>query len=310
MGNCLYLLNCSDFRDVNPLRRPALHAIPSLVRGLPNSDNRCYANSALQCLTRLKPIEFLYESTPLIDHRNSQISEMMYRFYCSQQMNCPDQRVVRGIIEGMGFGLGEAHDSFEFLSLLLSDLQTSSCEPNISSLFQSRLMTLRYCQFCEFPMETAQTCSSFGLNTREKARKVELVELLETFFSTESDHGLVTCSACGQPLGAMQSMYMQSPPRILVLHLRSMQIQRTAPSPYYPKTYVNYPITGLNLSRFTDCPAVYNLAAVIAYDRSHYTCQVHRPDFDLWLLCDDEVVTEVKTCRPVQGAYVLMYTLV
>lgn len=305
MGESLSLCGCADFHRLQiPQRQPGA---ASSVQGLRNRDNRCYANAAMQCLTRLPPIEHLYLANPPTSPCSDPVSCYFRFFFRSQQDNLPDESAVTGLIHALNFSIGQRHDSYEFLQSLLLSLQSSVCEPNPSSLFQGYLVTTRYCDFCTSPLKTTQNCMGISLELPINKPKVQLADLLSDFFTSAPDFPLANCPICDQSLSPTQSLTLQPPP-ILLIHLKRMLLT-AAGDMRKSLTLVQCPLSSLNLSAYSEWLAVYDLAAVISHERGHYTCQVYRPEFGLWLYCDDDRVWEIKTCRLSASAYVLIYTL-
>ena len=261
----------------------------------------------MQCLTRLPPIEHLYQANPLISPYSDPVSYYFRFFLRSQQDNLPDDSAVTGLIRALNFSIGQMHDSYEFLQSLLLNLQSSVCEPNPSSLFQGYLVATRYCDFCASPLKTTQNCMGISLELPVNTPKVQLTDLLSDFFTPANGSPPGNCPICEQSLSPTQSLTLQPPP-ILLVHLKRMLLT-AAGDILKSRTLVQCPLSSLDFSAYSEWMAVYDLAAVISHERGHYTCQVYRPEFGLWLYCDDERVWEIKTCHISASAYVLMYTL-
>ena len=304
MGESLSDCCCGDFQGLQV--QPWLQSAPSSIVGLRNRDNRCYANAALQCLTRIAPIEHFFHSG-FIHTCNDPISGYFCAFLYSQQANSPDESRVTALIHSLRFSIGKLHDSYEFLQSLLCSLQASPCEPNLSSLFQGSLITTRFCDFCDSAQKSGQSCMGISLELPASKAEVRLVDLIAEFFTPEVDWQSANCAVCGQLLPSTHSLTMQ-PPTVLLLHLKRMLLT-AAGDMRKSHTFVHCPASSLDLSAYSDSQAEYDLAAVISHENNHYTCQVHRPDFGLWLHCDDERVRELSSCHLSSSAYVLMYTL-
>lgn len=305
MGECLSLCGCED-----PYRLPVPHRLQgkvSSVRGLRNRDNRCYANAAMQCLTRLPPIQHLYEANPFINPHTDPVNSYFRFFLRTQESNSPDESAITSLIHVLNFSIGQMHDSYEFLQSLLLRLQASLCEPNPSCLFQGYLVATRYCDFCTSLVKTSQNCMGISLELPVNKVKVQLADLLSDFFTPVTDSQAANCPICDQSLSPTQSLTLQPPP-ILLLHLKRMLLT-AAGDMRKSLTLVDYPVSRLDLSAYSEWQAMYDLAGVISHDRGHYTCQVYRPQIGVWLYCDDERVWEIKTCRISVSAYVLIYTL-
>lgn len=148
---------------------------------------------------------------------------------------------------------------------------------------------------------------------------VTLLQLLEYTLRDKpmNEEDSVPCDQCHCKTQQIVTTEITRLPQVLVIMLQRVRYLPSGLQKSHIR--IQYPLTGLDLSRFEhgslQYPAVFDLQAVICHEgkslfRGHYTAFVRSPVTSSWLKCDDESVEEVRDDRDVireEGAYMLFY---
>ena len=145
---------------------------------------------------------------------------------------------------------------------------------------------------------------------------LNLVDCLREFIALETPSNLWFCkNECNKPVYAAKRLLLSILPPILIIQLKRF----TENNNHRRKldTFVDYPITGLDLSEFMvnrEEKCLYDLIAVANHmgtiDRGHYHAYVRQTKNNLiqWLCFNDEDIVPIDECDVVSNnAYILIY---
>ena len=157
----------------------------------------------------------------------------------------------------------------------------------------------------------------------DREKTITLKDCLNEFSKEEILDGDDTlyCSNCKDHRPISKKLDAYSAPPILVVHLKRFSNGRSSYSRTKIDSFIDAPMTGLDLSDILGCAAdvenrndlIYDLHAVSNHfgglGGGHYTAYVKNPIDDEWYNCDDSRVSPVGRERVIQkAAYLLFYT--
>ncbi|NXW52549.1 UBP42 hydrolase, partial [Nyctiprogne leucopyga] len=298
--------------------------------GLHNSDNTCYVNAVLQCLSYTPPL-----ANYLLSREHSQSCRL--RGFC---MMCRMEAHVNKVLHSSGsviqpwvitnvltkigehFQLGMQEDAHEFLRYTVSAMQRA-CLSGISDLdissqsttvvhqiFGGFLRSRVTCLSCKAVSDSYEAFMDVPLDIKAAS---SVTAALEDFVRPEHLDGenCFHCSTCDQRAAASKSFTIDRVPRVLTLCLKRFEGftgRKISKAVGYPEYLDLRPYT----SQTSGEPLVYSLYAVLVHSGGschggHYFCYVKASN-GLWYEMDDTsvVLQDInKVLR--QQAYLLFY---
>lgn len=298
-------------------------------KGLRNSGNTCYLNSALQCLTHLSPLANYAISC---SHSNvcSKGRAGLFCAYCALEKHIRQVlETPKGVIHpssivqnlkqiSKSLRPGRQEDSHEFL-LRLVDACISSAKglPGnsafLDAVFHGRFRSRIECQVCYTPSDCFDPFMDISLDL---AGSNTLQDCFRRFTSTEVLQGANAygCKTCKKKVTARKQFSLDKVPAVLTVQLKRFDVSRNIAGKIHRR--IGYPAT-LDIEPYLSekrGPCLYDLVGLIVHQGAslssgHYYSYCRAPS-GFWLKCDDECVTQVKVetvLSEMSGAYILFY---
>ncbi|CAF1471506.1 unnamed protein product [Rotaria sordida] len=165
-------------------------------------------------------------------------------------------------------------------------------------------------------IEQDQVLRKLKIKTNPEKNYLELVDCLREFIALETPNNLWFCkNKCNQPVRAAKQMLLSILPRVLIIQLKRFTENNGGMRKL--DTFVNFPITGLDLNEFMidrQDKYLYDLIAVANHmgtvNRGHYHAYARQTTTKLiqWFCFDDERISPIDESDIVSNsAYILIY---
>jgi len=192
----------------------------------------------------------------------------------------------------------------------------------MTDLFGGQLVSMVTCLCCGHQSATFDNFMDLSIEipSRSSHERIELMDCLETFFSSEKiTDSSYKCSGCNERVDIEKAMSIYRLPKILIIHLKrfSHSVRRRNKI----SSAVQFPLTTLNMHRFAPYsthPSVNNAEYwlygishhVGSLSGGHYTSDIRNIKTGTWFHCDDSSVSGFELPDiPSSSAYVLFYVM-
>ncbi|XP_061596346.1 uncharacterized protein LOC133459941 [Cololabis saira] len=320
------------------------------VCGLDNSGNSCYLNAVLQCLCSTVPlVEHLLnrETCKELVKSKCRVSEafvrLLEKMWLGGRSSCAPAEVRSMICSVLPqFNNNSQQDAQELLLYLLNVLhddfkkvakwhmrystQQQRQEQNrssaieftiVSQLFEGQLSYMNICMHCHHQAHNKQAFTILSLPIPKDIMKCSIKDCLSLFFQQTILTGgeQILCSVCGLRSETAILTCLESPPEILVLHLKRFGCK--GKNQVKLRTNVLFSMK-LDLTPFLSSSeqntySPYHLYAVVNHaghlNMGHYTALCYNGPAQMWHCFDDAVVREVQDgLVQSPNAYMLLYS--
>ncbi|WVR06745.1 hypothetical protein IAU60_003780 [Kwoniella sp. DSM 27419] len=248
--------------------------------GLRNLGATCYANAFLQ-----------------LWYHNVSFRNGVYDCVTTEHS---DKTVVNpiGLIEALRLGKGEQQDAAEFSKLFMSVLALEfgkHPDPAIKSFlktqFEGKMQYVTTCE-CGYQSTTQTTFLELELSLKDKTSLQDCLNALQTPDILVGDNQY-QCPACGQRRNAERRQSPVDLPPVLHLSLMRFVFDQATMSRKKTKASITFP------KSITLGSQRYELRGVVTHQgtsahHGHFTCEVFDETEQIWLLCNDEQVTNLS----------------
>lgn len=281
--------------------------------GLANLGNSCFLNATLQCLAHtpqaaLSLLEFpLREGDGSAEASSRALRDVLGGMLTRSRAMAP-RKLLSKLSEMGPFSRSRQEDAHEFLRALLDAasrgfgprrVRGRSLDP-VSAVFTGELASVLSCPACGFESKSVEAFSDLSLEPVVSVRRA-----LGAFFATETldADNTWTCSRCGRAVRATKTVSLETPPEVLVIHLK-----RYASASLRAKVQCHVAFDDRLRLR-----SLYVLRGLVVHDGTtarsgHYSAFV-KDHKARWHVFDDDLVSRVRP-RLVfqQQAYLLFYS--
>ncbi|MBN3296364.1 UBP50 hydrolase, partial [Amia calva] len=187
----------------------------------------------------------------------------------------------------------------------------------ITLLFEGQLRYVTQGLHCDHQTQSSQVFTMLSLPIPNGSKKCSLQDCLALFFqqNTLTSSNQILCSQCGIKQDTAILTTLDSPPTILILHLKCFECQGKKKKKL--KTNVSFSMENLDLSPYVSPSSskhkTYWLYAVINHsgdlNAGHYTACCRNPLTQRWHNYDDATVSEIPDYLiQSSSAYILLYS--
>jgi len=189
-------------------------------------------------------------------------------------------------------------------------------DSQLVDLFVGQLKSTLRCSDCSHDSVTFEPFWDLSLGIPARSGEVSLTDCLDSFTKEEVMDGdeMPTCEKCKARRRCTKRYSLYRLPKILVVHLK--RFSQTDRFKQKLSTTVTFPLTGLNLSRYTDSVSncTYNCYAVSNHSGTlysgHYTAFAKHPQAGQWYSYNDSRVSKCKSTDVISNeAYLLFFEL-
>jgi len=189
-------------------------------------------------------------------------------------------------------------------------------DSHLVDLFVGQLKSTLRCSHCNHDSVTFEPFWDLSLGIPSKSGDVSLLDCLDSFTKEETLDGdeMPTCEQCKTRRKSTKRYSLYRLPKILVVHLK-----RFSPSDRCRQklsSTVTFPLTGLNLSRYTDSVSnsSYNCYAISNHSGTlysgHYTAYAKHSQSGQWHSYNDSRVSKCSSSNVISNeAYLLFFEL-
>jgi len=183
-------------------------------------------------------------------------------------------------------------------------------------LFVGQLKSSLVCCHCGHESVTFEPFWDLSLGIPARSGECSLTECFDAFTKEETLDGdeMPSCEACKTRRKSTKRYTLYRLPKILVVHLKRFSgSERTRQK---MSSVVNFPLSGLSLSRYTDsvtsssysCYAISNHSGTLY--SGHYTAYAKHPQSGQWHLYNDARVSKCSSSNVITNeAYLLFFEL-
>eukprot|EP00092_Neocalanus_flemingeri_P076529 GFUD01094943.1.p1 GENE.GFUD01094943.1~~GFUD01094943.1.p1 ORF type:complete len:654 (+),score=77.64 GFUD01094943.1:881-2842(+) len=189
-------------------------------------------------------------------------------------------------------------------------------DSHLVDLFVGQLKSTLRCSHCNHESVTFEAFWDLSLGIPSKSGDVSLLDCLDSFTKEETLDGdeMPTCEQCKTRRKSTKRYSLYRLPKILVVHLK--RFSPSERSRQKMSTTVTFPLTGLNLSRYTDSVSnsSYNCYAISNHSGTlysgHYTAYAKHSQSGQWHSYNDSRVSKCSSSNVISNeAYLLFFEL-
>jgi len=189
-------------------------------------------------------------------------------------------------------------------------------DSHLVDLFVGQLKSTLRCSDCNHESVTFEPFWDLSLGIPSKSGEVSLCDCLDAFTKEEVLDGdeMPTCERCKTRRRSTKRYSLYRLPKILVVHLKRFSPSERCRNKL--SNTVNFPLVGLNLSRYTDsltncsynCYAISNHSGTLF--SGHYTAYAKHPQSGQWHSYNDSRVSKCSSSNVISNeAYLLFFEL-
>lgn len=189
-------------------------------------------------------------------------------------------------------------------------------DSKLVDIFVGQLKSTLRCSTCDYESVTFEPFWDLSLPIPSRSGEVTLTECMEAFTKEEVLDGdeMPTCARCKTRRRCTKFFSLYKLPKVLVVHLK-----RFSPTERFRSklsSTVTFPLTSLDVSRFSDSPgrSTYSCYAVSNHSGTlysgHYTAYAKNPKTCEWHYFNDSRVSKSSTSNVISNeAYLLFFEL-
>jgi len=189
-------------------------------------------------------------------------------------------------------------------------------DSHLVDLFVGQLKSTLRCSHCNHESVTFEPFWDLSLGIPSKTGEVSLLDCLDSFTKEETLDGdeMPTCEQCKTRRKSTKRYTLYRLPKILVVHLKRFSPSERSRNKL--STTVTFPLTGFNLSRYTDSVSnsSYNCYAISNHSGTlysgHYTAFAKHSQSGQWHSYNDSRVSKCSSSNVISNeAYLLFFEL-